>query len=627
MTVTWNSICDVAQFKLSEKSIEGNESILSTKPLVCETFASNSNLSELDEEKYNKSTQELDLSSEYPTDRGNFNEIISSDLKYSIMNYGPCRPIIDFPYSLDGSGTLRKFSAGYYNMTTKSELQIPRLWLCYSILLDHVYCETCWLFANRKQKGFKHNWILGINDWHHINDKINDYKKSQTYIYGSSIRVHRSNNEVINKHMKEQISKEVNFWKNVLARIIKIILYLTESNTALKGNEGSGENKSSSEGNFIKTVKMMSEFDSILYKLLNDESLKTKYLSWKIQNEIIDLLSNGLCNLLCKEIKASKLFSIIMDSILDITKRDQLSVVLRKSGVQKRISSVVPNAPFVHCCAHNLNLVITDAAKITQVANYFFATIQAIFNIFSSSVPRWAMLAFSKDFACKIQKKVLKKICPTQWEASKKLDEQSEAQSLQKKKMLLFQFMLILCVWENILRPLHGVSKILQQKNMDLQNARDRLKDVYNLISELRNNYDNIVSNDKSLCLKWGLPIKYTEPHTVLMKLNIRFKAMENVCITFDFINPNNLIKLEEDDIVKNSYDFVQTYRDDISSDFTSQIVSLKELIKDKNLNSIYEMATFILNNDIATSYSEILAACILFLILPVTVTTAERTF
>lgn len=56
------------------------------------------------------------------------------------------------------------------------------------------------------------------------------------------------------------------------------------------------------------------------------------------------------------------------------------------SGVQKRIMSVVPNAPFVHCCAHNLNLVISDAAKSTQVANNFFATVQAVFNSVGSSV-------------------------------------------------------------------------------------------------------------------------------------------------------------------------------------------------------------------------------------------------
>jgi len=68
------------------------------------------------------------------------------------------------------------------SLTTKSGLQIPRLWLCYSILLNRVYCETCWLFANRNQKGFKNNWIVGINDWHHMNDKINDHEKSQTHI-------------------------------------------------------------------------------------------------------------------------------------------------------------------------------------------------------------------------------------------------------------------------------------------------------------------------------------------------------------------------------------------------------------------------------------------------------------
>lgn len=69
---------------------------------------------------------------------------------------------------------------------------------------------------------------------------------------------------------------------------------------------------------------MESEFNQILYKLLNDltTSLKAKYSSWKIQNQIIELLANELWHLLYKEIKASKLFSIIMDSTLDITKKD-----------------------------------------------------------------------------------------------------------------------------------------------------------------------------------------------------------------------------------------------------------------------------------------------------------------
>lgn len=80
-----------------------------------------------------------------------------------------------------------------------------------------------------------------------MNNKINDYEKSQRHIYACSVWVHWSQNKTINKHIEEQISKEAGVLRNVLvARIIKIILYLTEGNTALKGNKGSGENKSSS---------------------------------------------------------------------------------------------------------------------------------------------------------------------------------------------------------------------------------------------------------------------------------------------------------------------------------------------------------------------------------------------
>jgi len=86
------------------------------------------------------------------------------------------------------------------------------------------------------------------------------------------------------------------------------------------------------------------------------------------------------------------------------------------SGVQQRISSNVSNAPFIHCCqqiAHNLNLVICDAAASTEIANNFFLIVQSIYNFFSTSAPRWANLALKEDFAKKIRQKVLKKVCPT----------------------------------------------------------------------------------------------------------------------------------------------------------------------------------------------------------------------
>lgn len=85
---------------------------------------------------------------------------------------------------------------------------------------------------------------------------------------------------------------------------------------------------------------------------------------------------------------------------------DEASVMSGQySGVQKRINDIVPTASFVHCCAHNLNLVISDASKISPSISRFFETVQNVFNFFSSSGPRWASLAFGDNTASTIIKK------------------------------------------------------------------------------------------------------------------------------------------------------------------------------------------------------------------------------
>lgn len=99
------------------------------------------------------------------------------------------------------------------------------------------------------------------------------------------------------------------------------------------------------------------------------------------------------------------------------------------------------------------------------------------------------------------------------------------------------------------------------------------------------------------------------------------------VSSTFDFLRPQSIIESEEAMIVKESYDYVLKYQSDIGSEFTSQLLSLKEMIINKHLKTIGELATFILENDFSFSYCEVLGACMLFLILPVTVATAERSF
>ena len=50
----------------------------------------------------------------------------------------------------------------------------------------------------------------------------------------------------------------------------------------------------------------------------------------------------------------------------------------RCAGVQEKICEVVPQAVYVHCYAHCLNLVLVDSSKIVSAASEFFALMETL---------------------------------------------------------------------------------------------------------------------------------------------------------------------------------------------------------------------------------------------------------
>lgn len=96
----------------------------------------------------------------------------------------------------------------------------------------------------------------------------------------------KQNNQL---RIRKACSTESQFWREVIERFIQIILYLTAGNTDFRGNENKVNNNS--EGNFLRIVKLLAQFGPVLSKLLYTEEFKDKYLSWKIQNEFIELLA------------------------------------------------------------------------------------------------------------------------------------------------------------------------------------------------------------------------------------------------------------------------------------------------------------------------------------------------
>ena len=79
----------------------------------------------------------------------------------------------------------------------------------------------------------------------------------------------------------------------------------------------------------------MAEYDEFLAEVISLPGRATKYLSAKIQNELIHLLANTVSSTLVENFNSTPFWSIILDSTSDITRVDQLSVVLGGQRKQK----------------------------------------------------------------------------------------------------------------------------------------------------------------------------------------------------------------------------------------------------------------------------------------------------
>ena len=174
-----------------------------------------------------------------------------------------------------------------------------------------------------------------------------------------------------------------------------------------------------------------------------------------------------------QKINAAPFWSLILDSTSDITRVDQLSVIVRWVNVTGEECTVIesflgfikvtdPNAagiastaekfikdlgidfnklrgqgydgasvmsgihagvqalvkklvealvPFVHCRCHNLNLIINDAVTSVTENEKLFGVIKDVFNFFGSSLNRWNDLKLES-----VQGSLtLKRLCVTRW--------------------------------------------------------------------------------------------------------------------------------------------------------------------------------------------------------------------
>ncbi|XP_065671947.1 zinc finger MYM-type protein 1-like [Hydra vulgaris] len=352
-------------------------------------------------------------------------------------------------------------------------------------------------------------------------------------------------------------------------------------------------------------------------------------------------------------------------------------------GVRARILEINSLAIFIPCAAHNLNLAGVHAGSTSPEMITFFGTVQRLFNFFSSSTTRWEILM-------KSLKLTLKSFSDTRWsskanaitslslhlsEVKKGLESISndlsnpEAVSNAKSLLLLinYRFICTLSMWNKILQCIDRKNKALQRKDISIDHAAKLIDALRCTLQGLREadfeqNFQEAKNLAKTMNLQAGFPDKrkkkvkkmanyeatdegsnMTPEHlfkmqiykifdTLLSQLDWRYEQLRTVCNDFSFLYGMSLESTSVLDLKKSAADLAIKYSKDLNMyQFTCEIQSFKfeasTIIPNIKTATLLDILQELHDFDLIDSYPNINIAIRIFLTLPVTTASCERSF
>lgn len=383
--------------------------------------------------------------------------VYSLDDKLKIKSLG--RPLPDLKIvqkqNVKSKEIVRKFSRGTYSKND---------WICGCGEKNAFFCFPCVLFGS-EEAWCKH----GVADLIHIAAKIKKHEASIGHVNSVfSFKILGKTNiqmQLSSQYRQTLLRKNEEIAKNryVFSKIINCIKFCGSFELSLRGHDEKDD--SSNKGVFKELLSFSADLDSALKDHL-EKSTVFKGTSKIIQNEILECMLEVYHEEVRKEVAAVDYVSIIADETTDSACQFQLVTILRYvknglpverfwkfvlpdghnsaslatcilneldsllhanpnkliaqsydgaavmsgsiNGVQKKIRDKYPYANFVHCYAHQANLILEKATSVNKNVRIFFANLTGLCAFFSTSPQRTKVLE-------SIVQKRLPRACPTRW--------------------------------------------------------------------------------------------------------------------------------------------------------------------------------------------------------------------
>ncbi|XP_072155141.1 uncharacterized protein [Bemisia tabaci] len=368
--------------------------------------------------------------------KNDFNQNIDGDFLKSARTY------------TDGDRVRKRYcNLEFFKRKLQNGISISRANLVYSPSQGSIYCAPCMLF-NRGATKFSSE--TGFSDWAHARDRIADHENSSSH-RDCLIKFRDCKNEIgrIDHELRVQITKEQEYWKNVLRRVVSVIKKLASRGLAFRGTDETFG--SVSNGNFMMCLELISEYDPFLADHIARHGStgrgNVSYLSSTIYEELIELMGKSVLEHVVKLVKIAKYYAVIVDSTRDLNKKDQLTLLVRYvnttgipeerfltfiencghtgeemaesvlkylafvdlsiedcrgqsydnaanmsgkfKGLQARLKAANSVITYVPCALHSMNLSGSSAAESCKMTVVYFDFLQSVYNFISSSTHRW----------------------------------------------------------------------------------------------------------------------------------------------------------------------------------------------------------------------------------------------